>query len=199
VVLWSVGNECNTDHPEAVAFFAACVRRVRELDPSRLISYASLYGRVGCVKELVDVVGVNEYWGWYDRCSQDGCRETEPPVTLPIAIPDLEACLAEKAALGKPVLLTEFGADAVPGYRSQSCDLWSEDYQAALIRRTLEIARQYPCVCGTFPFLYQDYRDPSKPVNHHWHGINLKGVVDYRRNRKLAWQAVREVYGGAGA
>ena len=66
VVLWSVGNECNTDHPEAVAFFEACVRRVRELDPSRLISYASLYGRVGCVKDLVDVVGVNEYWGWYD-------------------------------------------------------------------------------------------------------------------------------------
>jgi beta-glucuronidase len=198
VVLWSVGNECNTDHPEAVAFFTACVQRVRELDPSRLISYATLYGRVGCVLDLVDVIGVNEYWGWYDLCSQDGSRETEPPVTLPIAIPKLEECLAEKAALGKPVLLTEFGADATPGYRSQSCELWSEDYQAALIRRTLEIAAQYPCVCGTFPFLYQDYRDPSKPVNHHWHGLNLKGVVDYHRNRKLAWQAVREVYRGYG-
>jgi hypothetical protein len=68
-----------------------------------------------------------------------------------------------------------------------------------VIRRTLEIAAQYPCVCGTFPFLYQDYRDPSKPVNHHWHGINLKGVVDYHRNRKLAWQAVQEAYQGDGA
>lgn len=197
VVLWSVGNECNTDHPEAVAFFEACVRRVRELDPSRLISYASLYGRVGCVKDLVDVVGVNEYWGWYDLCSQDGSRDPEGPPALPIAIPKLEACLAEKASLGKPVLLTEFGADATPGFRSRSCELWSEDYQAALIRRTLEIAAQYPCVCGTFPFLYQDYRDPSKPVNHHWHGVNLKGVVDYHRNHKLAWQAVQEAYRGA--
>jgi len=194
VVLWSVGNECNTDHPEAVAFFEACVRRVRELDPSRLISYASLYGRVGCVKDLVDVIGVNEYWGWYDLCSQDGSRDPEPPPTLPIAIPKLEACLAEKASLGKPVLLTEFGADATPGFRSRSCELWSEDYQAALIRRTLEVAAQYPCVCGTFPFLYQDYRDPSKPVNHHWHGINLKGMVDYQRNHKLAWTAVQEAY-----
>jgi beta-glucuronidase len=199
VVLWSVGNECNTEHPEAMAFFTACVQRVRQLDASRLISYATLYGRVGCVKDLVDVIGVNEYWGWYDLCSHDGCRETEPAVTLPIAIPKLEECLAEKAALGKPVLLTEFGADATPGYRSLSCDLWSEDYQAAVIRRTLEIAAQYPCVCGTFPFLYQDYRDPSKPVNHHWHGINLKGVVDYHRNRKLAWQAVQEAYQGDGA
>lgn len=197
IILWSVGNECSADHPEAVAFFSACVNRVRALDPSRLISYASLYGSVGCLADLVDVIGVNEYWGWYDLCSQDGANVPEPPVTLPIEIPKLRECLTAKADLGKPVLLTEFGADATPGFRSRSYDLWSEDYQAALITRTLEIAAEHDCVRGTFPFLYQDYRDPSKPVNHHWHGTNLKGVVDYRRNRKLAWWAVQAAYGAS--
>jgi hypothetical protein len=77
--------------------------------------------------------------------------------------------------------------------------LWSEDYHAELIRRTVEIARQFPAVCGVFPFGYSDYRDPSKPVNHYWHGLNLKGVVDYHRGHKLPWKAVQEAYRSIGA
>ncbi len=194
VILWSVGNECNTDHPESLAFFRACVEQVRALDDTRLISYAALYGGVGCIADLVDVIGVNEYWGWYDRISYDGSK-TEA-VVLPIELPELTACLAEQSRLGKPLLLTEFGADAVPGFRSPASELWSEDYQAQLLRVQFAIASRYPAVCGTFPFLYEDYRDPSKPINNYWHGVNYKGIVDYRRNRKLAWNTVRGVYGG---
>ena len=91
-------------------------------------------------------------------------------------------------------MLTEFGADAEPGFRSAGLDLWSEDYQAVLLQKHMEIAKKYPAVCGTFPFCYADYRDPSKPVNHHWRGINLKGVVDYHRNHKLAWKTVQQTY-----
>ncbi len=196
VVIWSVGNECNTDHPESVAFFRDCVAAARALDPDRLISYAALYGGVGHLGDLIDVVSLNEYWGWYDRIRQDGTDAADARPSLPLELPQLEACLREKAALGKPVLLSEFGADAEPGFRSDDLALWSEDYQAALIARQLAIAGACPAVCGTFPFLYNDYRDPSKPVNHHWHGVNLKGVVGYDRRPKLAWQALQAAYGG---
>ena len=64
-----------------------------------------------------------------------------------------------------------------------------------LIRRTLDRSA-VPCVCGTFRFSTRIAGTP-KPVNHHWHGVNLKGVVDYHRNHKLAWQAVQEAYRGA--
>lgn len=194
VIIWSVGNECNADHPEAAKFFKACVAQVRALDKTRLIGYASLYGGVGCLADLVDVIGINEYWGWYDRVTQDGTVESAPATTWPCDLSKLEACLREKSALGKPLLLTEFGADAEPGFRSAGLDLWSEDYQAALLRRQMEVVAHHPAVCGTFPFGYSDYRDPSKPINHHWHGINLKGVVDYHRNHKLAWEAVQQSY-----
>ncbi len=198
IVIWSVGNECNTDHPESVAFFRRCVEQVRALDDRRLISYAALYGHVGCVADLVDLISLNQYWGWYDRISQDGTHASERRPDFPLQVPQLEACLAEKAALGKPLLLSEFGADAEPGFLSAAGELWSEDYQAALIARQLEIAAQCPAVCGTFPFSYNDYRDPSKPINLHWHGINLKGVVSYDRRHKLAWERVRAIYASRG-
>ena len=143
------------------------------------------------------MIGVNEYWGWYDRISIDGTGEDRAP--LPIELPELERCLAERSALGVPILLTEFGADAEPGFVNDACPPWSENYQAELIRRTLEIAAKYPAVRGTFPFLYNDYRDPSKPVNEHWHGVNLKGIVSYDRRRKLAWRTVKDSYAGSEA
>lgn len=193
VVIWSVGNECNTDHPESLAFFQGCVAEVRALDPKRLISYAALYGGVGHIAASVDLISLNQYWGWYDLISQDGTSDQRAPA-VPLQVPQLEACLAEKAALGKPLLLSEFGADAEPGFRSATGELWSEDYQAELIARQLEIAAACPAVCGTFPFLYNDYRDPSKPLNHYWHGVNLKGVVSYDREPKLAWARLRDAY-----
>lgn len=189
VIIWSVGNECNSDHPESVAFFKACVEQVRSLDPTRLIGYASLYGKVGCLADMVDVVGINEYWGWYELIYQEGLRPAVPP-----DLSDLEKCLAERSEMGKTLLITEFGADSEPGFRSESFEFWSEDYHAALISQQYEIAAKYPAVRGMFPFLYADYRDPSKRINDHWHGINLKGVVDYQRNRKLPWESVRDAY-----
>jgi len=194
VILWSVGNECNADHPEAMKFFKACVDQVRALDKTRLVSYASLYGGIGCLAELVDVIGINEYWGWYDRVRQDGMVEPAPAAIWPYDLSNLEICLREKSVLGKPLLMTEFGADSEPGFLCAADDLWSENYHAAILRKTMEIAARYPAVCGTFPFCYADYRDPSKPINHHWRGINLKGVVDYHRNHKLAWETMREFY-----
>lgn len=194
VVIWSVGNECNTDHPEAIAFFRGCIEEVRALDPERPISYAALYGAVGHMADLVDIISLNEYWGWYDLISYDGSRQPEPPPTLPVQLPQLEQCLAEKSALGKPLLLSEFGADAEPGFRSAAAELWSEDYQAELIARQLQIAAESPAVCGTFPFLYNDYRDPSKPISHHWRGLNLKGIVSYARRHKLAWERLQGIY-----
>lgn len=194
VILWGVGNECDTDHPEAAAFFRACVEQVRTEDPTRLIGYAALYGGVGCAADLVDVIGINEYWGWYDRLGW-GAAETPAP-RLPLELPELEACLAEQSALGKPLLLTEFGADAEPGFRSESSALWSEEYQALFLARQLEILARFPAVCGTFPFSYADYRDPSKPIGPYWHGINLKGVVSYDRQRKLGWETLRQAYRG---
>jgi len=38
------------------------------------------------------------------------------------------------------------------------------------------------------------YRDPSKVPDGYWNELNLKGLVDYHRNRKLAFTAVQSHY-----
>jgi len=212
VAIYSIGNECNTRNPEAEGFFRALAATVRSEDSTRLLSYAALYGIVGPVAGMVDVLGINSYYGWYDQIRQDGSGAARGPGSgspgvaddaVPRRAIDLGPMrvMLDKVLAGNPGLalfLTEFGADSVPGYRSRSRDLWSEDYHADLLREVLELARGYPQIVGTFPFCFSDYRDPSKVHNGYWNELNLKGLVDYRRRKKLAFDAVRAAYLGSG-
>ena len=104
----------------------------------------------------------------------------------------LDKVLADQPDLA--LLLTEFGADSVPGHYSRSRDLWSENYHADLLREIFALAKDYPQIADTFPFGLSDYRDPSKVPNGYWNEINLKGVADYHRNRKLAYDVVKRQY-----
>lgn len=63
-----------------------------------------------------------------------------------------------------------------------------------LLREILALTQDYPQIVGTFPFCFSDYRDPSKVHNGYWNEVNLKGLVDYHRNRKLAFQSVKAIY-----
>ena len=203
VAIYSVGNECNTANPEAEAFFRALAGTIRGEDPTRLLSYAALYGIVGPIADIVDVLGINSYWGWYDkidkcRVPSVGCRTGEADVAQkePIDLTPMRQML-DKVLAGKPDLalfLTEFGADSVPGNYSASRDMWSENYHADLLGEILTLAKEYPQIAGTFPFCFSDYRDPSKVQNGHWNELNLKGIVTYARRRKLAFDAVAQCY-----
>ncbi|MHB9134184.1 MAG: glycoside hydrolase family 2 protein [Armatimonadota bacterium] len=196
VAIYSIGNECNTANPEAEAFFRALASTVRADDPTRLLSYAALYGIVGPIADIVDVLGINSYYGWYDQIWQDGTDAQRGEGERPIDLAPMRAMLAQVLA-GKPELalfLTEFGADSVPGYYARGRDLWSEEYHADLLREILALADEYPQIAGTFPFCFTDYRDPSKVHNGYWNELNLKGLVTYDRRQKLAFSAVQERY-----
>jgi beta-glucuronidase len=198
VIIYSIGNECNTNNPEAEGFFRALAAAIRQEDPSRLISYAALYGIVKSITDIVDVLGINSYWGWYDKiwggkglAPKSGDMEMEAIDLAPMR-EMLDKVLAEKQDMA--LLLTEFGADSVPGNYSQSREMWSENYHADLLTEIIELAKEYPQINGTFPFCFTDYRDPSKVHNGYWNEINLKGVVDYRRNKKMAFDSLKKSY-----
>lgn len=194
VIIYGIGNECQLEAPGALDFFRALTTRARALDPTRLISYACLYGLAGAIAGIVDVVGFNEYWGWYDvlEATTDASATTTPRIADLSKLRDLLS--RQAASYGKPVLLTEFGADSIPGYRSATRELWSEDYHAHVLSETLAIAAEYPFVRGTFPFVFADYRDPSKEVNGYWDGMNYKGIVTYERRKKLPFFVVQQAY-----
>lgn len=199
VCIYGIGNECDINVPDAPEFFRQLANRARGLDPTRLLSYACLYltGIPDYLIDLVDVVGLNEYWGWYDQVMEDDLpREIAPsPQPTTVELSPLRQLLDMlSSSCPKPILLTEFGADSIPGYRSTNRDFWSEDYHAHLLRETIALVERYPFVCGTFPFTFCDYRDPSKLVGAYWNGLNYKGVVTYERRKKAAFEALREMY-----
>lgn len=204
VAIYSIGNECNTANSETEAFFQKLANTIRAEDPTRLISYAALYGIVGPIADIVDVLGINSYWGWYDKIlggkglapEDSGFGDQGSVKKEPIDLTQMREML-DKVLAGKPNLamfLTEFGADSVPGFFARGRDLWSEDYHADVLREIFALARDYPQIVGTFPFCFSDYRDPSKVPNGYWNELNLKGAVDYQRNRKLPFEALRKAY-----
>lgn len=164
VAILGAGNECSVSHPEAGPFFEALVAELRTLEPSRLVSYAALYGDVGPLAEWVDVIGVNSYWGWYDKVfarKEPGAERLgmgSPPEPEPIDLSRMRAMIEDVLARRGDLvlLLTEFGADSVPGNHSASRDLWSEEYHAALLTSVFGLAREYPRIGGTFPFTFSD-------------------------------------------
>ena len=69
IVFWGMHNECSTDTKEVYELTKKMVKIARDLDNSRLITYASnktsSTERREICYDLVDVISVNQYIGWY--------------------------------------------------------------------------------------------------------------------------------------
>ncbi len=202
VAFYGIGNECNVEHPEAMPFFRELSAIARAADPTRLIGFAALYGLTGEIPDIVDVLGINSYFGWYDRISAINRFERIEPQNGSVRVDAVELsgfhALMEdvfgRIPSDMPVLLTEFGGDSIPGCFSSANDLWSENYHAAVVSSMIAASREYDNISGTFVFAFTDYLDPSKPRNGFWREQNLKGMLTFNRDRKLPFYALRDAY-----
>ncbi len=200
VVMWSVGNEPLTPNligrltgqdtsplPQySLDFFRDLMSRARALDPTRPVT---LVGRMGAPLEwqtFADVICVNRYWGWHE---QGGRLERA------LAILDQELDLLYET-FNKPILLSEFGADAPAGLHSQPALMWSEEYQAELIRGYLEVAGRKDFVIGAHVWNFADFQ--SVQSTRRVGGINQKGVFSRDRKPKLAAHVLRQLWRGEG-
>lgn len=189
IALWSVGNETPVSDARN-AFLRTLIADVRSLDDSRLVTAALLNrrevrgGRVNMVIDdpLVgdlDVMAVNTYNGWYsdDRLA---------------ALPDFDWA----SESGKPLILSEFGADALAGFRDEGADprKFSEQYQADYYRQTLTMADRIPFLAGMSPWILKDFRSPRRQHPLFQRGWNRKGLVSETGRRKLAFGVLAEHY-----
>jgi len=185
VIAWSVANEPDTAEPAARGYFAPLVSAVRELDPSRPVCFANVATappEADVVTDLFDLICVNRYYGWY-----------ADPGDLEAAERNLEAELRAWARQGKPILVTEFGADALPGLHALPPTMWSEDYQAALITMSLRVFRRIPEVIGEHVWNFADFATAQAV---HRPGGNHKGVFTRDRQPKPAAWLLRELWTG---
>lgn len=185
IVLWSVANETPIGDRRNV-FLRTLIADVRALDDSRLVTAALLSTRSGQANRIddplaadLDVMAINTYNGWYS------------PDRL-----DILPSLRWTAELQKPLIFSEFGADAQAGYRDAAADphKFSEEFQAEYYRRTLEMARKVPALRGLSPWILKDFRSPRRQHPVYQQGWNRKGLISPTGQRKLAFEVLANEY-----
>ncbi|MDD5579641.1 MAG: beta-glucuronidase [Methylobacter sp.] len=193
VVMWCVANEPMTpklnlaaqDDPAAAKgkdFLDTLMRRARELDPTRLVTLATLMGGPDSWMELCDVVCMNRYWGWYILGGE-----------LDKALVALDQELHSVwEAWHKPIIVTEFGADTIAGMHGHPDVMWTEEYQAEYIRGHLKVAAQKDYIAGMQVWNFADFAAVQSVMRAG--GINMKGVFTRGRTPKMAAHVLREFW-----
>lgn len=180
IIVWGVGNE-NADTDARLAFMAGLARHARALDPTRLVSAACLINRERFaiedrLAEHLDIIGLNQYFGWYEP-SLDGLRR-----------------LLANSDPGKPVVITEMGADALAGREGGEGELFTENHQVAVYREQFEILESAPYIKGICPWILYDFRTERRQtaVQRGW---NLKGLIaSDKATRKAVFEFVASRY-----
>lgn len=192
VVIWSVANETPIN-PSRNRFLQRLIAEARAADPSRLISAAmdkmpeagglddgNLILVNDPLAEHLDVLAINRYDGWYG----------------PLTPPEV-ANVRWETRFDKPIILSEFGADALHGYRADATVRWSEDYQAEIYRQYVAMTARIPNYAGMSPWILKDFRSPRRFHGRFQNYWNRKGLIDPEGQRKLAYEVLRDYYHSA--
>jgi beta-glucuronidase len=184
IIFWSVANE-TPQTEERLSFLDKVITEARQLDGTRLITAAlhnvrskgSTYVVDDPLADLIDVVAVNTYQGWYGNA----------PLTR---VPEAEW----QNPSGKPFLFSEFGAGALYGFHDPGLEKFSEEFQAEYYRVTLEMVKKAPDLTGLSPWILKDFQSPRR-MNHKYQSYyNRKGIISPLGDKKAAFYVLRDWY-----
>jgi beta-glucuronidase len=184
VIAWSLANEPHSNRPAAGPFMRNLCDLARSMDATRPITLASEVGLREEAFAYVDFLCLNRYYGWYTEPGRidAGCERLSQELD---SLHD---------AFHKPLALTEFGADTVPGCHSEPPEMFSEEYQAEMLVRYIEVLRSKRFVVGEHVWNMCDYKTGQsvRRVG----GFNLKGVFTRDRRPKMAAHRLRQIWKG---
>jgi beta-glucuronidase len=184
VIMWSIANEPHSLREGHQNFFRALYDQVKAFDSTRPVTLVSHVGLNETSFEFLDVVCYNRYRGWYQQPGQI----VEGVAALVQELDDLYA------RYGKPIILTEFGADAVPGMHSYPPEMFSEEYQAEYLEHHVQMLRTRPYMIGEHVWNMCDFKTPQSIRR--VAGLNFKGVFTRDRRPKMAAFKLRELWAG---
>jgi beta-glucuronidase len=180
VVLWSIANEPESDTEAAEHYFKPLFELTRELDPTRPVGFVNVmlapYGKCR-VSQFGDVVMLNRYYGWYTQTGELKAAELA-----------WEEELEGWAGEGKPIIVTEYGADTYPGLHAVLPQPWSEEYQVAYLDMNHRVFDRIDAVVGEQVWNFADFATTSGIMRV---GGNKKGVFTRDRQPKAAAWALR--------
>jgi beta-glucuronidase len=189
VVMWSVANEAATYEKNSGPYFRAVVERLRALDrtrPATIVHANSSDALRSVVGDLFDVVCVNQYYGWYLETGHLELIEES-------LLRDLRKI---RERYGKPIIVTEFGAEAIAGLHQEPPVMFSEEYQCEFLQRYFRAFDQLDFVIGEHVWCFADFA--TKQELSRVSG-NRKGVFTRQRNPKAAAHLLRNRWSAAAA
>ena len=184
IIVWSVANETPVGDARQT-FLRRLIEHARSLDPTRLMSAAMerhyIEGTTtqmidDPLGEYVDVFGCNEYVGWYD------------------GLPDKIERVEWKMKYQKPLIMTEFGAEAPYGNHGDALTRWTEEYQENVYQHQVKMLKRIPFLRGTCPWILMDFRSPRRPLPGIQDFYNRKGLISDRGEKKKAFYVMQNYY-----
>jgi beta-glucuronidase len=190
ILLWSIANELETPAPASEAdYIAGAAALARQLDPTRPVGMAiSAWPGVACQTAYapLDVIGYNDYFGWYDA----GGGSTDDRDQLSPFLDALRSCYPSKA-----MFVTEFGFEA---NRNGPVEVrGTYQFQADSAAFHLHVFATKHWLSGALYFALQDFA-----VNPGWTGGNprpdppflTKGLIGLHGYIKPAFAVVSAIF-----
>ncbi|MGE5498061.1 MAG: glycoside hydrolase family 2 protein, partial [Syntrophothermus sp.] len=183
IILWSVSNETPLSQPR-LEFLKSLISTARKLDPTRLMTAAMERHYTNETTQMIDdplgefldVLGCNEYIGWYD------------------GLPDKALNIKWETSYNKPVVVSEFGADAQYNLHGDRLTRWSEEYQEDVYKKQIEMLKKVPFIKGMSPWILMDFRSPRRLLPGVQDYFNRKGLISDKGNRKKAFFILQNYY-----
>ncbi|KAL3858068.1 hypothetical protein ACJMK2_012684 [Sinanodonta woodiana] len=184
VIIWSIANEPATNKPIAEPYFKTILNHVRSLDQSRPVTFVCNQDFNNDVAiPYVDIILVNRYYGWYSDTGHTELIQRQ-----------LEYDFRQwHQKYAKPMILSEYGADTVPGLHRDPSFVFSEDYQVEFLKeyhQALDTMR-HDFVVGEMVWNFADFMTAQ--------GItrvlgNRKGIFTRDRQPKMSAHVLRTRY-----
>lgn len=184
VVMWSVANEPDSTSKGAKEYFEPLINLTKALDPQKrpvtVVTYLYSTPEMCEVGDIVDVLCLNRYYGWY------------------VAGGDLEEAkrmlhneLAgwERRCPNTPIMFTEYGADTVAGLHDTVPVMFTEEYQVAYYNANHEVVDQYKNFVGEQVWNFADFATSQGTLRVQG---NKKGIFTRARKPKMIAHVLRE-------
>ena len=186
LIIYSVANETPIGEARN-KFLRQLIHDAHTTDPTRMVS-AALQSRETTdgerftihmedpIGEDLDVLGNNEYIGWYVRRPEDADRTDWV------------------SKYNKPMIMSEFGGDALFGLHGSPTTRWTEEYQENLYQHQLGMMKRISFLRGTTPWILKDFRSPRRTLPRIQDYFNRKGLVNEQGEKKKAFFVLQRFY-----
>jgi beta-glucuronidase len=94
----------------------------------------------------------------------------------------------------KPVIISEFGAEALGGFYADTATRFSEEMQELFYKNQLQLISTITALRGTSPWILIDFRSPKRLNPVYQDGWNRKGLYTETGKKKKAFFVMKGWY-----